>query len=355
MSDTPLLFITLVVSPPPLSFIGFHPRRVWELAENLERWGARNAVITNESPERLADHFGAWFDRVLLDAPCSGEGMFRKTLAARLEWSPELVRSCAVRQTAILESAVRLVRQGGWLAYSTCTFAPEENEATIARLLEAHPDFELFPGPDGLAFAPGRPDWLPDGLAAQPGARDLALAARLWPNRLHGEGHFVARLRRIEGPAVSVRAARRPAALPRPVRQQWEDFAKANLAWASPFPDGEQNLVLQGSYLYRQPAGLPELGNLKVIHPGWWLGTVKKNRFEPAHALGMGLKPEEARRVCSLSSQGVEALAYLRGETQDSPGEDGWVLVAVDGYPLGWGKRVQGRIKNAYPRGLRWI
>ncbi len=131
-----------------------HPRRAWELAGNLERWGARNVAVTNETPERLAERFEGFFDRVLLDAPCSGEGMMRKSEAARVEWAPELVRGCALRQSAILEQAARLVRPEGRLAYATCTFNPEENEGTIARFLAAHPEFDLVEAPRRPAFRP---------------------------------------------------------------------------------------------------------------------------------------------------------------------------------------------------------
>ena len=173
-----------------------HPQRVWDLAENLERWGARNAVLLNESPERIAGAFPEFFDRVLVDAPCSGEGMLRRSEAARREWAPELVQGCATRQSTILDSAAQTVRPGGWLAYVTCTFAPEEDEGTLARFLGEHPDFALLQLPSQAGFAPGRPDWLPVELQRP----DLARAVRLWPHRYPGEGHFVALLRRATEP-----------------------------------------------------------------------------------------------------------------------------------------------------------
>jgi NOL1/NOP2/sun family putative RNA methylase len=174
-----------------------HPRRVWELAENLERWGATNVVITNETPERLVDHFGPYFDKVLLDAPCSGEGMFRKSENARLDWAPSLVKSCAVRQSHILEQAAQLVRSGGLLLYSTCTFSPEENEGVIADFLDRQPNYRLerlaqYPG-----FAPGRPDWL-QRQPAMGVQTTISQAIRLWPHRVHGEGHFIALMRRVD-------------------------------------------------------------------------------------------------------------------------------------------------------------
>ena len=137
-----------------------HSKRAWELAGNLERWGATHVAITNERPERLAERFEGFFDRVLVDAPCSGEGMMRKGEAARVEWAPELMHGCALRQSGILEQAAALVRPGGRLVYSTCTFNPEENEGTVARFLDAHPEFELIEPPRPPGFSPGRPDWL---------------------------------------------------------------------------------------------------------------------------------------------------------------------------------------------------
>ncbi len=135
-------------------------KRVGHLAFNVERWGAGNVVITNESPERLADHFGAFFDRVLVDAPCSGEGMFRKDMGARRDWSPGMVAGCAIRQRAILRVAAKLVRPGGYLLYSTCTFAPEEDEETISGLLDGLPEFEVVEPPLFEGFMCGRPEWM---------------------------------------------------------------------------------------------------------------------------------------------------------------------------------------------------
>ena len=164
-------------------------KRVGHLAQNVERWGAGNVVVTNETPERLADHFGPFFDRVLVDAPCSGEGMFRKDMGARADWSPEMVAGCAARQKSILHVAAKLVRAGGYLLYSTCTFAPEEDEGVIAQLLQDFPDFEVVELPRFPGFAGGKPEWI-DAPA------ELSGAVRLFPHRLNGEGHFACLLHR---------------------------------------------------------------------------------------------------------------------------------------------------------------
>jgi NOL1/NOP2/fmu family ribosome biogenesis protein/precorrin-6B methylase 2 len=327
-----------------------HPKRAWDLAENLERWGARNAAITNEPPERLAERFPGHFDRVLLDAPCSGEGMFRKSEAARREWSPALVAGCAQRQSAILEHAAWLVRPGGRLVYSTCTFAPEEDEDVIARFLDGHDDFELTKPVLRPGFSPGRPEWLAEP-QSRGAAGNVALTIRLWPHTGPGEGHFVAVLQRR--PAIEPAAQPRlwpPVRLPRPVEQAYRAFCAAYL----PGVPAAEHLALVGSYLYALPPELPDLSGLRFLHPGWWLGTIKKDRFEPSHALALGLKLEDAHRSVRLDAASPDLRAYLHGGGFRSPGDDSWLLVAVDGHPLGWGKRVNGTVKSHYPKGLRW-
>ena len=361
-----------------------HPRRVWDLAENLERWGAHNVVITNETPERLAEQCDFYFDRVLLDAPCSGEGLFRKTPAARLEWSEGLVQSCALRQSAILEQAARLVRPGGYLAYSTCTFAPQEDEAVIERFLRLSQQrgeycFEIAAIEHLAGLDPGRPEWIPaasnpmaeeaeawaaitgEGKAgranAVSAARSLAQARRIWPHRSPGEGHFIALLRRSDGGAS--RHTSRPPTHSKRGKTNLDQAQAVRLFMAfvqETFQDLslEGELVLAGGYLYAQPAALPPLQGLKVIHPGLWLGTVKKDRFEPSHALALAVRSEQVQRNLILEPGSAACSAYLRGETLPAEGMvgggAGWCLVSVLGgassYPLGWGKRTGDVVKN---------
>jgi NOL1/NOP2/sun family putative RNA methylase len=325
-----------------------HGQRVWDLAENLERWGARNAVITLESPDRLADRFAGFFDRVLLDAPCSGEGMFRRSAAARREWSPELVLGCALRQSHILGHAARMVRPGGRLVYSTCTFAPEENEGALSQFLRSRPDFILLEPERHPGFGPGRPDWAPTDAVGT----DLRHAVRLWPHTGPGDGHFVAMLQRAAGSVDRSAGRWRPERVPKPSLQFYRVFCEETLARLP----GTDRLALVGAYLYAVPPDAPDLAGLRFIHPGWWLGTIKKARFEPSHALALGLSLAEVRpdRVVNLPSDGKEVHTYLRGESLTIPGPAGWTLVAVDGFPLGWGKRVAGVVKSRYPKGLRW-
>jgi 16S rRNA C967 or C1407 C5-methylase (RsmB/RsmF family)/NOL1/NOP2/fmu family ribosome biogenesis protein len=336
------------------------PRRVRDLARNIERWGARNVAVTNEAPENLADHFGAAFDRVLVDAPCSAEGVFRKDPSARSKWQPKLVESCALQQDFILQEAARLVRPGGILVYSTCTFSSQENEGTLARFLIEHADFELVPAPKIPGADQGHPEWLeslPSPPPPHPWGEGRALASwglegavRLWPHKTPGEGHFIAILRR-KGvtPPHSPLSAPQPGTLPKEAADDFARFCAETLSVQLP-PD---RLALRGSQLYLLPEGMLDLTGLRVIHWGWWLGTAKKNRFEPSHALAIGLQAEDVQQNLPLGSDDAELMRYLRGEVLPSPGSDGWVLVTVDGHPLGWGKRVQGRLKPHFPSWLR--
>ncbi len=330
-------------------------KRLGHLVVNVERWGAGNVVITNETPERLADAFGAWFDRVLVDAPCSGEGMFRKDRSARLDWSPGMVEGCALRQSNILRVAAKLVRPGGHLLYSTCTFAPEEDETVIARFLAEFPEYEAVPVPLFPGFMPGRPDWS-DLSTKNPKMEELKNAVRLFPHRVQGEGHFVCLLKQAhilpthERPATMLdhqrdRLTKRTIGL-------WENFAAEVLQVEYP----EERLGMVRDRLYLVPDGWPEMRGLRVTVPGIWLGNIKKDRFEPAHPLALFLKPGQARNFLDLSSKNrgerrSPLQAYLRGESISSEGTPGWTLVSVDGWPLGWGKRVQGVVKNHFPKG----
>lgn len=322
------------------------PHRANVLVKNLERWGTRNAIVTRETPSRLAEHFGASFDRVLVDAPCSGEGMFRKSASARDAWRPQLVEDSARQQNAILTAAAQLVRPGGMLVYATCTFAPQENEGTLARFLSQHSDFSMLEPARVTGFSPGRPEWLTPSQRVP----HLERAIRLWPDKFPGEGHFIALMRR-DGERSHQRrpASRESEALPQDQQSLFDQFVESTLQWRPP----ADQLALKGSYLYAIPPGCPDLGNLNVLRWGWWLGEMKKGRFEPSHALAMGLRADDARERLSLSRDDPSTEAYLRGQVVKSPGRKGWVLVTVDGFPLGWGKRVRDRLKPHFPNWLR--
>ena len=337
-----------------------HPKRAAILASNLERLGVANALVLNEHPARLAERFPAAFDRILVDAPCSGEGMFRKHDAAWADWSPETVAMCARRQSEILDSAAAMLRPGGRLVYSTCTFSPEENEGSVAGFLERNPEFSVE-GIDAPWFAPGRPEWA-DGNPA------LARCFRLWPHRLKGEGHFAAVLRKgnrqqatgnsdqgsdvgavIGRPqdhrgnvgAVIGRPRKENPTLPKPVISMLDELGIR-------LPEGKP--LLFGDRVFWVPPETSALSGLKVLRPGLELAELRRNLAVPAHALALWCR--EAASVHALSASDPACAAYLRGETLPTQCT-GWTLVTADGLSLGWGKGVKGTLKNHYPKGLR--
>ena len=299
-----------------------NPKRAKILSRNMERMAVSNALVTNEPPASLAARFPGFFDRVLVDAPCSGEGMFRKEEAAVTDWSPETVEMCARRQGEILHSAAQMVRPGGRLVYSTCTFAPEEDEGAVAAFLAAHPEFtpETVDAP-----------WFVSG---ENGSH------RMWPHKLLGEGHFAAVLRKAEG-EYEVSPAGKGEKLP----GEWTKFAKE---LGISLPQGSP--LLFGQTLWWAPAEMPEIRGLKVLRPGLELGTVKKDRFEPAHALALWLKT--CTQTANYPADSQEIRDYLHGDVI-SGSNKGWCLVQADGYSIGWGKGDGNRIKNHYPKGLR--
>ena len=300
----------------------YNPKRAKILSRNIERLGIANALVTNEHPPKLADKLPGFFDRVLIDAPCSGEGMFRKEEAAVTDWSQETVEMCARRQAEILHSGAALVRPGGRLVYSTCTFAPEENEQTVAAFLESHPEFE----PE-LVEAP----WFTPAGEGQ---------FRLWPHKLLGEGHFAAVLRKKDGEEQAHTA---PGGEKLPAL--WQQFAKQ---MGIQLPEGKA--VRFGQSLYWAPTEMPDLRGIKVLRPGLELGEEKKDRFEPAHALALWLK--ECANTHDVTADGEQIASYMHGEVIASQ-QKGWCLVTVDGYSIGWGKGDGKVLKNHYPKGLR--
>ena len=299
-----------------------NPKRAKILSRNIERMGVANALVTNEHPQRLADRFVGFFDRVLIDAPCSGEGMFRKEEAAVTDWSQETVEMCARRQAEILHSGAQMVRPGGRLVYSTCTFAPEEDEWAVEAFLETHPEFSLE-----AVEAP----WFD---CVKPGMY------RMWPHKLLGEGHFAAVLRKNGGEEADVEIPKGEK-LPK----EWAVFAKE---LGIRLPEGKA--ILFGQSLYWAPAEMPDIHRLKVLRPGLELGVCKKDRFEPAHALALWLKT--CLNIQDYPAQSLELAAYMHGDVVPSD-KRGWCLVTADGYSIGWGKGDGNVLKNHYPKGLR--
>jgi len=336
-----------------------HPTRARILAQNMDRWGAPNVIVSNENPDQLANHLPGFFDKVLLDAPCSGEGMFRKDPEVIEEWSIEHVQSCAHRQALILESAATLVRPGGRLVYSTCTFAPEENEEMILRFLESHPKF--------------RPLSLPDPASGFVHPSTLPEAVRLYPHRVRGEGHFIIALIREEQYAEDEDSAsyitgkvrksstlrKQSSSLPAAdSSSELTDFltgtlssVSANVLKTQRF--SSENILAFGDHLYSLPEPNLDFRGLTILRPGLYLGEKRPGRFQPGQALALALTPNSVSSYLSLSLNDPLLGRYLHGEALPNEGPNGWVLVGIEEFPLGWGKRVQGLIKNHYPKELR--
>jgi NOL1/NOP2/sun family putative RNA methylase len=320
------------------------PPRARTLVENLQRFGAKNILVLAEEPQRLAERLPGYFDRVLADAPCSEEGMFRRSEAARRAWSPGAVAGCARRQSQILDSAAQMVDAGGTLAYSTCTFSPEENEDVVARFLLSHPDFELVE-PGILLQDRGRSDW-----CSVEGGRALHLerTLRLWPHKARGDGHFIAVMRKTEGPA-------KPSA-----RKTWPEDKGAFKAFRNFCEEALTNcpsdrVVKTHSHVYVPDSDAPLFSDLRVVAPGWWMGEQRGERFIPSHALALGLTLAQARQSLKLTAGDPLTARYTHGEALPIPGAEGWVMVGVDGFPLGWGHRVGSTLKNFYPKKQRFM
>ncbi|MBE5926290.1 MAG: NOL1/NOP2/sun family putative RNA methylase [Lachnospiraceae bacterium] len=297
-----------------------HPARAKILSENIERMGIRNAIVTNESPNSLAKIFNEYFDRIMVDAPCSGEGMFRKNEDACNEWSPENVAICAERQDEILSHAHKMLKPGGRIVYSTCTFSREENEGTIERFVEKYPEYII------------------------------EKMERLWPHKVKGEGHFAAVLKK-EGNPANAKNGLKNGCEKGVNSKEYKDCVK--------FLDEALNIKFEGvvvkfgEQIYLMPKDSPSLKGLKVLRPGLHLGELKKNRFEPSHSLALALTKDEVKQVVDLKSDDVRVNKYINGETFEYEAEKGWYLICVDGYSIAWGKLAGGIMKNHYPKGLR--
>ncbi len=311
----------LLVSNEPV------PSRAAILSATIERLGVANGAVTCEQPARLTEKWPDFFDRVLVDAPCSGEGMFRRHLEARLEWTVQTPLHCARRQSEILQSAAGLVKAGGVLCYSTCTFNCLENEGVVEAFLRSHPEFHLKP----FTISPG--------LAAEGGM------LRLWPHRMAGEGHFVALMKKAPGEATAYTG--RMTGLPLPDRE--------NLAAYGAFmrEAGSTGLEPNGLFAGRLVAApdLPDLSGIRVLRAGLHLGEARGKRFLPDHAWAMA--GEGLFDGPSVSLDLGEAEAFLRGEALPRGDGGGWAVMRYLGLALGWGKTADGRIQNHYPKGLR--
>ncbi|WKF84367.1 RsmB/NOP family class I SAM-dependent RNA methyltransferase [Lacticaseibacillus pantheris] len=311
------------------------------LSSNLERFGVANAIVTNNDPDTLAKAWPETFDMILVDAPCSGEGMFRKDHDAVQYWTPTYNDECAARQRDIVAAAFKMLAPGGTLVYSTCTFAPEEDEQIVAWLLD-NTDLAVVPLDHAGVLAPARPEWA-DGNPA------IAGAGRLWPQSHRGEGHFVARLQRPGKLPEHVPGRNRLQTPTAEQRTLWSDFADYTLVADAVTGD----LAVFGDYLYAMPHDLPRLKGVRVTHPGLQLGEFKKRRFVPSHSLATALPPVSFHTTVELTD--AEFGRYRHGETVRRPDIDGrhFALITNQGKGFALGHLVNGTVKNLVPKGLR--
>lgn len=313
------------------------------LSQNIERMGIKNAIVTNEDSFVLASHFPGFFNAIQVDAPCSGEGMFRKLPEAIEQWSVENVAICAARQKEILDNAAVMLKPGGTIVYSTCTFSKEENEDVIEYFLEKHPDFTLEE------------------------------MERFWPHKVDGEGHFVAKLVRRGSVDTGFKSDRQTKKIKNNKNRKNETksaLTKENMKLLSEFLDEtisddmaalikNSRLVMFGEQLYRLPDMEVDIKGLKVQRAGLHIGEFKKQRFEPSHSLALALKLSEAKNVVKLTCDNPQTIGFFNGQSvmlsdeQAAECKKGWALVCVDGYPAGWGKVNGTQVKNHYPKGLR--
>lgn len=311
-------------------------KRAAVLSENVERMGIKNAIVTNETPQRLSEKYPNFFNKIIVDAPCSGEGMFRKEAAAAEEWSIEHTVSCGVRQRHILDCAVKMLAPGGMLMYSTCTFAPEENEKIAAYMMLEH-GLETVEMPELAMLDRGRTEWSGTDL-------NMEKTYRIFPHRQRGEGHFAALFAKNGGGELHM-----PCGKPKKYDERLKYWREFETRYLNTNLCGEP--VFFGDNLYLKPEGI-DIDKIKLVRCGLHLGEIKKNRFEPSHALALALCREDFKNAENFPCDSTEAAAYLSGNVFSSE-KSGWCAVCADGYPLGWGKASGGVMKNHYPKRLR--
>ena len=295
------------------------PKRVQILNGNIERMGIPNTVVTCEMPDRLAEQWPEGFDAVLVDAPCSGEGMFRRDPETRKEWTAAKAEGCAARQREILAAAASLVRPGGRLVYSTCTYNPAENEENVKWFTEKYPAFH----PESF-FMPGIN--APDGMYT------------CYPQRLQGEGQFAALLRK-DGEGTAFLPTDR--SLPKPDKAQTALFSNA-------FPPLPEPTHLLGKILISMPE-MPDVKGIRICRAGLHLGEIRGKAAIPDHAAALCFRTSGFQ---TSDMNADVAIRYVSGET--IPGSTvGWTLMCRHGLAVGWGKGSEGMIKNHYPKGIR--
>lgn len=332
-------------------------KRAKALVKNVELFGIPNVGITVEEPEDLGRRFPEYFDKILVDAPCSGEGMFRKESSMVKAWEQNGPEFYAPLQRHILESAIQALKPGGFLLYSTCTFSPLEDEGTVLHVLEEHPNLHITPMEGYEGFECGHPEWVNSN------REELKNCVRIFPHKMQGEGHFLALFQKDGEREVSSSAIPRKKGkkenLNREEKELWESFYQ-NITMEIPL----DQVVSKKGFLFALPEELRDKNSMRYQRSGLFLGEVKKKRFEPSQALAMALKSSQYRGTLSLNVEDERVIRYLKGETivltkeeQREIPDNGtrYLLICVDGYPLGWGKDQKGTVKNKYLPGWRMM
>ena len=332
--------------------------RARALLRNLELFGISNSFVTNEPPHVLAERFPEFFHKIMVDAPCSGEGMFRKNPAVVDSWQEKGPEYFSKLQREIIVQAADMLLPGGIMFYSTCTFSPLENEKTITHLLKERPDMEVIPMEDYEGFA--------EGLTSYRGEvfdESCKLCRRIWPHKMSGEGHFMALLHKKSCTQQQVQQTvsqssiwwEKCKGLNKEQKAAAEDFfSHVNIAY-----DGKR-IDVRGDNLYYLPAPKYDGRGLHFLRNGLFMGEFKKKRFEPSQPFDLALHAQDFDQVLDFPADDERLSRYLRGETLDVSdliaGEKkrkGWQLVMVAGHPLGFGKLVNNNLKNKYPAGWR--
>ncbi len=315
--------------------------RAKALLKNLEVFGATNALIISEAPYKLSERFAGYFDKILIDAPCSGEGMFRKSNSMITAWENNGNQLFSDLQISILKEVVKMLKPGGKILYSTCTFAPLENEKSVEYLLSLDEELNICDFDKYEAFDSGHPEW------SDSGNEDLYKCARIWPHRIEGEGHFVALVEKSGQSTNSLNYGSYPIKKAKLTKEAMDFFALMNKEFDS------NRIEMSQDKLYYIPDTFPAVRGLRILRCGLYLGEVKKNRFEPSQSLAMSLKASDFTNVINLRAEDDRVSKYLKGETIEAEGKNGWALVCVDSFPLGWGKLNNGILKNKYLPGWR--
>lgn len=329
--------------------------RAKALLKNIELFGLSNVVVTNETPKRLTERFAGCFDCILLDAPCSGEGMFRKEPAMCAAWERNGPSYYEAIQKELILYAAELLKPGGFLVYSTCTFSPQEDEGILQFLLQHRQDFQMQPIPMQDGFLAG----CSEHLREESQEMHLEYAIRLMPHRIRGEGHFVSLLQKTGGHTTvskTKKVQKRNSLTEKADQKQVQAFLQDCTVPFDPERICIRGAVKKVSYL---PAINLDFHKLRVLREGLYLGEIKKNRFEPSQAFACALSMQQYKRSISFLKEEERLLRYLKGETilfssTDPLHPNGWYLVGVEQYALGWGKMVNGQLKNKYHPGWRW-